>query len=786
MADAMRQLKFFLILILVAAPCYAKTITVDDDGPADFQGIQDAIYASWHGDTIFVAPGIYNENVSFAGRAITVVSQNPDDPTIVQSTVISVTSGYSVSFDFSETSDSVLMGFTITGRGVYCYSTSPTVMKNVIRDCASDGIYGRNNATPNIVDNLISYNDLCGIYNCDGPISGNTISQNNGGIAYCDGTIVGNLISNNSNLNPGSGGGLCYCQGSIVDNVIADNYASSKGGAAFGCNGSLINNIIAGNKSRLAGGGLYACCEFVTNNTIVGNWAGTYGGGFSDCPGAVVMNNIIVLNRAEIGAGIFGVCDNAYNNFWMNQNDNFAGGASAGQGDFVVDPLFAIDGYWDDNGTEDQSDDLWVDGDYHLKSERGRWDPVSKTWILDSETSRCIDAGDPGSDWTEEFWPHGKRINLGVYGGTVQASMSLSDLGNIADVDKDDWVDYSDLALFVEKWTFNETLLVADLNRDAIVNFEDFAILAKNWKVQPPPSIPPSPDPMTWAKDPYPTSAYSIVMVATTAISTDGSGVEYYFVDWYHQDYNSGWISFAPGQEPKWEDTGLLPNTVYSYRVKARNKANRLETDWSGLRGTSTLAEDSEAPTPNPSTWEVEPYASSATSIGMEAATAVDESGVEYQFECTSHPAYSSDWQDSPIYEVGSLPKANYTFVVRARDKSPNQNTTVQSASVTVDLKPPTPDPMRWEVQPYKYKGGPGSFDWYATMTAVEAEDESGGVEYKFKCTTESGFSSGWQSSRTWTVQIGGGHVVAKFCVKARDISSSQNETGWSSEVPAN
>jgi len=781
----MRQILFFVISILLVAPCYARTIAVDDDGPADFQGIQDAIYASWHGDTILVAPGVYNENVSFAGRAITVVSQDPDDPAIVQSTVISVTSGYSVSFDFSETSDSVLMGFTITGRGVYCSGTSPTLMKNVIRDCTGDGIYGRSNAAPNIVDNLILYNGLCGIYGCDGPIKGNTISQNNGGIAYCDGTIIGNFISNNSNLNPGSGGGLCYCHGYIVDNVIADNYASSKGGAAFGCNGSLTNNIIAGNKSRLAGGGLYACCEFVTNNTIVGNWASTYGGALADCPGAVVINNIIAKNRAENGAGIFGVCDNAYNNFWMNQNDNFAGGASAGQGDFVIDPLFAIDGCWDDNGTEDQSDDLWVDGDYHLKSERGRWDSVSKTWVLDGETSRCIDVGDPSSDWTEEFWPHGKRINLGRYGGTSQASMSLSDLGNIADLDKDDWVDYSDLALFVEKWTFNETLLEADFNRDAIVDFRDFAILAENWKVQPPPSLPPNPDPMTWAKDPYPTSAYSIAMVATTAISTDGSGVEYYFVDWYHQDYNSGWISFAPGQEPKWEDTGLLPNTVYSYRVKARNKANRLETDWSGLRGTSTFAEDSEAPTPNPSTWRVEPYASSPTSIRMEATTAVDQSGVEYQFECTSHPAYSSDWQDSPIYEAGSLPKDDYTFMVRARDKSPNQNTTVQSASITVDLKPPTPDPMQWEVQPYKYKSGPGPFDWYATMTAVEAEDESGGVEYKFECTDRPGFSSGWQSSRTWTVQVGSQSIHPIFRVKARDLSSSLNETGWSSKLPA-
>ncbi|MHC4213457.1 MAG: hypothetical protein ACYSWP_08815, partial [Planctomycetota bacterium] len=48
-------------------------------------------------------------------------------------------------------------------------------------------------------------------------------------------------------------------------------------------------------------------------------------------------------------------------------------------------------------------------------------------WVLDNVNSPCIDAGDPASDWTEELWPNGNRINMGAYGGTSQASMSLSD-----------------------------------------------------------------------------------------------------------------------------------------------------------------------------------------------------------------------------------------------------------------------------------------------------------------------------------------------------------------------
>jgi predicted outer membrane repeat protein len=102
-----------------------------------------------------------------------------------------------------------------------------------------------------------------------------------------------------------------------------------------------------------------------------------------------------------------------------------------GVGNIYADPLFARVGYWDSNGTpNDPQDDFWVEGDYHLKSQVGRWDPVLGQWMIDEVTSPCIDAGNSNSDWTKEPWPHGGRINLGAYGGTPQASMSLSTVGS--------------------------------------------------------------------------------------------------------------------------------------------------------------------------------------------------------------------------------------------------------------------------------------------------------------------------------------------------------------------
>jgi hypothetical protein len=122
-------------------------------------------------------------------------------------------------------------------------------------------------------------------------------------------------------------------------------------------------------------------------------------------------------------------------------------------------------------------------GDFHLKSVVGRWNPDSQNWVQDDVNSPCIDTGDPNSDWTAELWPHGKRINMGAYGGTAEASFSPSDIGNIANLDNDsnDTVDFSDLGIFVSRWCYEELLQACDLNRDGVVNFADYAIFTSHW-----------------------------------------------------------------------------------------------------------------------------------------------------------------------------------------------------------------------------------------------------------------------------------------------------------------
>jgi len=148
-----------------------------------------------------------------------------------------------------------------------------------------------------------------------------------------------------------------------------------------------------------------------------------------------------------------------------------------GQGNINLDPLFADA----------------ANGDFHLKSLYGRWDPSQNRWVVDTSMSPCIDAGtdyfvdDPNYGYAglvdsgPELWPHGGLVNMGAYGATPQASMSALDVGNKADVNKDGRVDFEDLAEIGGLWRIREVLLRQDLNRDGSVDHLDAAELAGNW-----------------------------------------------------------------------------------------------------------------------------------------------------------------------------------------------------------------------------------------------------------------------------------------------------------------
>jgi hypothetical protein len=222
----------------------------------------------------------------------------------------------------------------------------------------------------------------------------------------------------------------------------------------------------------------------------------------------------------------------------------------------------------------------------------------------------------------------------------------------------------------------------------------------------------------------------------------------------------------------------------------------RLRLDHSGQRSLyfnnvnltlGPLPADNTAPADDTPTWEVVPTVSDFTTISMKADSVRDPGdlyGVEYYFENTA-AATNSGWQDARTWsESGLAYNTLYTYRVKARDKSPNQNesTTWSSAeSATTDpqdLTLPSPDPVTWDVVPEVGDYG------CITMTVNAASDISG-VEYYFE-NTVAVTNSGWQDGTTWNEGGLDHDTLYTYRAKARDKSPDQNEsTTWSSAESA-
>lgn len=267
-------------------------------------------------------------------------------------------------------------------------------------------------------------------------LNGITVTGGNDGI-YCD---LGEPTIKNCRMVSCGGRGIFMTYvppnagETLVSNcVIADNL--SDGIYGYYCWGDTLNCTVVNNGGIGINGPVNR--SDVKNCIVYGNNSGT-----------IQADQILILSIATVKYSCV---------------QGWTGGYSS-VGNFSSDPCFA------DAGS----------GDYHLRSQAGRYRPLSNEsdfnqdgsidladlgelascwlddcamydlnysglvnmadlvgfanvfiapvfdgfWTRDSVTSLCIDAGDPADSYAEELYPNGSRINVGVYGNTSQAAKS--------------------------------------------------------------------------------------------------------------------------------------------------------------------------------------------------------------------------------------------------------------------------------------------------------------------------------------------------------------------------
>ena len=410
--------------------------------PRDFATIQGAIDSASNGDIVEVSAGTYtgdgNWDIDFWGKAITVRSEAGPNRTTIDCTGHEGHRGFY--FHRGEGPSSVLRGFTIIGAvvpgseipldygswspsptnpvggGIYCEFSSPSIIDCIIKRCSTElgGGIGSVGGAPAIID--------CTIENCNagglGPAESGGYGAGIGLIRGSDAKIVNCTINRNVGYYNSHGAGV-YCRqsGALLANsdISFNNARGNIEGGGIYCGGSSTNVVlkrcIISNNTAEAGGGIFASSPAyvrVTNCTIADNSLSnprmSIGGGIhSDGSNIAIRNSIVWYND---GAAV--VLNNPASSSPVLYSN--IQGYYPGQGNIDTNPLFASA----------------AGNDYHLRSVLGRY--YNGQWVKDQDHSPCIDAGDPQDPVGSEPFPNKKRINMGAYGETSEASKSIGPL----------------------------------------------------------------------------------------------------------------------------------------------------------------------------------------------------------------------------------------------------------------------------------------------------------------------------------------------------------------------
>ncbi|OHB61373.1 MAG: hypothetical protein A2Y12_11525 [Planctomycetes bacterium GWF2_42_9] len=420
-------------------------------------------------------------------------SSEPENPYVVAGTVLQASY---VDFINFEMNGCTLSGFKITGLNenhnpIKCENSSPTI------------------ANCHIINNRGYFNGVIYCEKSSARITNCKVESNRSnsgaGAIYCNRSnvnILDCLVSNNYSYESGA----VFCMDHSNLNISGSSIFGNKNRPALRSNSESMlnveNSIIAGNQS----GGIY--CEYSNvniENVVITKNCNSYNDGeaiYSRNSQFFITNSIIWDNNTPGSAWEGAIWLTNSSAATVNYSDIQYGKEGIWSetphkliwdiGNINTDPCFVDPGNWDPNGTPaEYSNDYWVHGNYHLKSYGWRWIDGGSNWTWDYSTSRCIDAGNPGCSLSDEAitiprdpdneFGVNLRINMGAYGGTVQASMAPPGYGLLSDTDNNGRTDINDLNLLIDMWLDTGDKLNTDFDHDGNIDFVDFALLATEW-----------------------------------------------------------------------------------------------------------------------------------------------------------------------------------------------------------------------------------------------------------------------------------------------------------------
>jgi trimeric autotransporter adhesin len=299
---------------------------------------------------------------------------------------------------------------------------------------------------------------------------------------------------------------------------------------------------------------------------------------------------------------------------------------------------------------------------------------------------------------------------------------------------------------------------------------------------------PPSPDPMTFASAPAPTSATAISMTATTA-TDDTPPIEYFF-NYYSCASNNG----GGGSDSAWQsstsfsDTGLDPNKCYGYTVAARDSlgnttASSTQSDTythANTPGTPTLSSPTDTTLTLTNAENSNPSANPTTSFAVQMTTTTpsDSTWLNKWVDASGNPSNTAVWltdaQLDGLVISGLTQNTLYGVKVKARNENNVETAlSVEGSATTLVGIPGTPTFSSITAN---------------TMRVSWTEPTGGADSYKLERCTGSGCSdysqiAGGVTNLFYDDSGLTGNTVYRYRVRATNINGDSDFSGTGTQL---